>query len=340
MKTKLAFVSQPRAAVVSAQFEVSVAVQDVSGSKVTLGSDAVTLSLGADPGAGTLLGSLTVGSVNGLATFRDLRIEQPGSGYTLIASASGLAEATSTSFAISRSIPLSFASVSASSGHSCGVTAANDAYCWGVNSWGHLGDGTTATRSTPTLVTGGLSFASVSVGGGHSCGVTVQGAAYCWGENVQGQLGDGTRDTTNRRSLPTAVLGGLSFASVSAGRSHTCGVTATGDAYCWGQNPSLGDGSTTSSPTPVLVAGGLSFASVSVGVLHICGVTVGGLGYCWGVNGAGQLGDRNHRWPIDSCARGGWPEIRFCESGQCPHLRGHCRGPRLLLGRERVRSAR
>ncbi len=67
---------------------------------------------------------------------------------------------------------------------------------------GRLGDGTTTTKMTPVLVSGGLSFASVSAGETHTCGVTTGGDAYCWGDNFEGLLGDGT--TTNS-SVPVRV---------------------------------------------------------------------------------------------------------------------------------------
>ena len=92
-----------------------------------------------------------------------------------------------------------------------------------------------------------------------------------------------------------AVLGGLTFATVSAGVSHTCGVTTAGAAYCWGSNATgqLGDGTTTRHMSPVAVAGGLTFAVVSAGDggPHTCGVTMDGAAYCWGDNGFAQLGD-------------------------------------------------
>jgi alpha-tubulin suppressor-like RCC1 family protein len=92
------------------------------------------------------------------------------------------------------------------------------------------------------------------------------------------------------------VAGGLSFAAVSVGHQHTCGVTAAGAAYCWGSNDgvssgALGDGTTVDRWTPTLVTGGLSFVAVSAGVYHTCGVTAAGVIYCWGFNGFGQLGD-------------------------------------------------
>jgi Big-like domain-containing protein/regulator of chromosome condensation (RCC1) repeat-containing protein/Regulator of Chromosome Condensation (RCC1) repeat protein len=155
---------------------------------------------------------------------------------------------------------LSFAAVSAGGLYTCGLTGAGVAYCWGINEEGQLGDGTTVDRASPRLVAGGLTFAAVSAGVQHTCGVTAARATYCWGANGgqnSGMIGDGT--TTERRT-PTPVTGGVSFAAVSAGFYHTCGLTAMGVAYCWGWNRfgNLGDGPAPDSlvsSAPVKVAG-------------------------------------------------------------------------------------
>jgi len=89
--------------------------------------------------------------------------------------------------------------------HSCAVNAAGQAYCWGFNGSGQLGDGTTTDRLIPTPVAGGLAFAALSAGGAHTCGLTTSGVAYCWGDNYTGQLGDGT--TTNQL-VPKAITVG------------------------------------------------------------------------------------------------------------------------------------
>jgi alpha-tubulin suppressor-like RCC1 family protein len=156
---------------------------------------------------------------------------------------------------------LTFVSLTAGFQHTCGVTTSGGAYCWGDNYYGELGDGsrdsaTLYKRLTPVAVVGGLTFASLTAGGSYTCGPTSGGAVYCWGSNESGQLGDGSSDFMNFRLTPAAVAGGLTFASLTAGTSHICGVTSGGVAYRWGDNSDgeLGDGSTTQRPTPVAVA--------------------------------------------------------------------------------------
>src|SRR5437867_3306484 len=296
--TKLAFTGQPTnvAAAQPITPAVQVAVQDAVGNRVPGATDAVTVALGSNPSGGTLAGTVTVNAAQGIATFADLRIDRPGSGYTLLASAAGLSGATSTPFAVT----LTFAAVTASGLHTCGLTIVTGAaYCWGANGSGQLGDGTMMNRSRPVLVQAppGVSFAAVTGGAAHTCGLTtgLSAAAYCWGGNGSGQLGDGTMTS---RSSPVLVQapGGVSFAAVGAGGAHTCGVTAAGTAYCWGGNGvgELGGGTnTTSRLTPVLVQApaGVSFAAVTAGAVHTCGVTAAGTAFCWGRNVEGQLGD-------------------------------------------------
>ena len=87
------------------------------------------------------------------------------------------------------------ASISAGMGNSCAVTTSGAATCWGNNSSGQLGDGTTTNRKTPVAVSGltnGVTSISNATGGGyHTCAITTTGPK-CWGANDQGQLGDGT----------------------------------------------------------------------------------------------------------------------------------------------------
>jgi len=183
-----------------------------------------------------------------------------------------------------------FVAIAAGYQHSCGVTQGAEAYCWGDNSSGQLGDGSNINRLLPVLVTGGLQFASITVGEFHSCGRTTANAAYCWGNNGWGQLGDGSgRSNTS----PVRVDGALLLRTVRAGLQHTCGVTTGDAAFCWGDNQysQLGDSTDTNRLAPVPVAGGHTFATVASGFFHSCAVSLDRTAHCWGYNGTGGLGD-------------------------------------------------
>jgi hypothetical protein len=175
----------------------------------------------------------------------------------------------------------------------CGVSPTGAASCW--------------TSHPPEPVPGGLTFIQVTATSGglfgliHACGLTGSGAAYCWGDNSRGQLGIGLSPgcgPTQTCANPMAVAGGLTFASLSAGDAHTCGILVSGEAYCWGDNGqaqlgAVGDDSCGApcSPVPVPVMGGLTFTQISAGSRHTCGVTTAGAGYCWGTNILGNLGN-------------------------------------------------
>ena len=182
--------------------------------------------------------------------------------------------------------------VSGGGSHSLGVTDTGIAYAWGAGLSGRLGDGTTADKSSPVTVIGGITdWSQVSGGFSHSLGVTDSGIAYAWGNNFRGFLGDGT---TTARLSPVTVVGEITnWSQVSAGNNRSLGVTDDGIAYGWGDNGAgrLGDGTTINRSSPVTVISGITnWTQVSSGDGSL-GVTDDGIAYAWGSNNYGELGD-------------------------------------------------
>jgi len=189
--------------------------------------------------------------------------------------------------------------IAAGRNHTCAVRANGTVACWGDNSSGQLGDGTTTTRLSPVAVitspnTPLTTVIAIAAGEAHTCALLAVGTVLCWGLNLNGQLGDGT---TTTRLAPVGVGVLTSVVAIAAGgalgSSHTCALRANGTVQCWGANGSgqLGDGTTTTRLSPVLVRGGLANAvSIAVGELHTCALVAIGVPFCWGFNGSGRLG--------------------------------------------------
>jgi Alpha-tubulin suppressor and related RCC1 domain-containing proteins len=188
-------------------------------------------------------------------------------------------------------VTLRVTQIAGGTNHTCAVTVSGGAKCWGYNSNGQLGDGTTTQRNTPVQVSGLTSgVTSISAGHSHTCAIR-NGSVRCWGNNDNGQLGDGT--TTQRTT--SVIVSGLNsggVTSIDAGYSHTCAIHA-GAAKCWGDNAAgqLGDGSRDDRNTPVSVSNlGSGVTSIATGHYHACAVH-NGAAKCWGNNGNGRLGD-------------------------------------------------
>ena len=188
---------------------------------------------------------------------------------------------------------LTFVAIAAGGRHTCALRADGAAYCWGDNRKGQLGAVAGAVSDVPVAVTGGLAFKMLAAGTTHTCGLTVVGAAFCWGNDSTGQVGRGIGSASV--GAPVAVLGGLTFQSLSADSVNTCAITTGGAAYCWGSDDygQLGNGTGRGGQanSPQAVAGSRSdFTVITVGRRHACAVAPSG-GYCWGSNILGALGN-------------------------------------------------
>lgn len=171
-----------------------------------------------------------------------------------------------------------------------------DAWAWGYNGSGQLGDGTKIDRTSPVAVRmpNGVSFLQVDAGATHVLALDASGRAWAWGENVSGQLGNGT---TEDALQPTEVEmpSGTTFTHVSAGFLYSLALDQDGKAWAWGRNVLgvLGDGTTTDRvvPTAVALPGDVTLTTIAAGSAGSFGLDANGDGWAWGDNIGGALGD-------------------------------------------------
>ncbi len=187
------------------------------------------------------------------------------------------------------------ATIGGGEAHTCALTSAGGAKCWGSNDHVQLGNNMAGGGSSlATFDVLGLppDVKSIDAGSAHNCVVTAAGAALCWGDGSRGQIGDGT---VGAQPVPSVVVGlGTGLRAVSAGDLHSCALLVGGAVKCWGANDrgQLGDGTTTDSRTPVDVAGLSSgVRAISAGNGYTCAITAARGVVCWGANRVGQLGD-------------------------------------------------
>lgn len=211
--------------------------------------------------------------------------------------------------------------IAAGASHSCAIKGANrDLYCWGDNSNGQLGDGTTNLSSNPVQVAG--SWLDMAIGGvysdadtsagGHTCAIKLadpsdtQGSLWCWGKNDLGQLGTSNTTEYHAPRQITAVDPGTRvldpdfdtrWRHVAAGNNHTCAVNRSAAdedvLYCWGDHSvgqlGVGTEGDATRNLPTLVDPANTWQDVDLGQQFSCGVTTAGILRCWGDNGEGQI---------------------------------------------------
>jgi alpha-tubulin suppressor-like RCC1 family protein len=173
--------------------------------------------------------------------------------------------------------------------HSCVVHRTGGVSCWGLNSFGQLGDATENRSSTPVDVIGVTDAVAVACGTSFTCALLRGGTVSCWGANYAGQLGDGTKINRPTAASVTQLSGVVALA---AAESHACAVLDGGKVQCWGRNTDgqLGNGTTVESLVPTPIASLTGIAQVVAASHFTCARLVSGQVSCWGSNADGQLG--------------------------------------------------
>ncbi len=181
--------------------------------------------------------------------------------------------------------------------HSCALLATGAVSCWGGNTDGQLGDGTTTPRATPVPVTGLFDAVEIEASSVGTCARLSTGGVRCWGDNSLGQVGDGTNTD---RLVPTDVTGLSSIVEIASDAStraedglHVCARTSGGAVWCWGAggNGQLGDSASANRATPAQVTDVPNAVSLGLGGTFSCAMLSDGRTQCWGSNGFGELGD-------------------------------------------------
>jgi len=184
---------------------------------------------------------------------------------------------------------------SVSCGNSFTTAIKTDGTLWacGTGTNGQLGDGTTASKSSPVQTAiYATNWSKTKCGYLTTSSIKSDGTLWAWGNNENGQLGDNT--ITHRSSPVQTVAFGTNWSSVASGRIHTAAIKTDGTLWTWGFNSSgqLGDNTITNKSSPVQVIGfATNWSSVACGTFFTAAVKADGTLWTWGQNTSGQLGD-------------------------------------------------
>jgi alpha-tubulin suppressor-like RCC1 family protein len=197
--------------------------------------------------------------------------------------------------------------------HTCAIAANGGLWCWGPNSYGILGDGTTLQRSVPVQVGSDTNWAQVHAGSSSTCGLRDDQTLWCWGHNGFGEMGDGT--TSTGRLSPGQVGSDANWAQASNAGVYNCSLRDDQTLWCWGRNDvgQLGDGTTTDRHLPAQLGTDADWTSVSSGYMNtVCAIRADQTLWCWDENSRGKVGDgtvETRHAPVQVGSGADWAQV-------------------------------
>jgi alpha-tubulin suppressor-like RCC1 family protein len=181
--------------------------------------------------------------------------------------------------------------------HTCRIKA-GAIKCWGQNTVGQLGSGSTSGMSPPVDVTGITNAVEIAAGYDFTCARLATGGVKCWGDADSGKLGNNVG--VGHSATPVDVVNLTDAIAIAAGEYHACALRSDHHIVCWGDNSwRIGDGKDASQepyvgvptePVPAITDG----VAIGAGWGQTCVLRSTGSAKCWGsYNAWGQIGAGN-----------------------------------------------
>lgn len=189
----------------------------------------------------------------------------------------------------------------------CGIASDDNAYCWGDNSGGQLGDGTSSMDHYSTAVAvnrsgtlAGKTIKQIATTELSACAIASDNKVYCWGFNDTGSSAFAFENSSPVALDMSGALAGKTAKKIVAGGESSggsyCIIASDDNVYCWGNNNNgqfaTGDQSQANSPVAAILAG-KTIKDLSLGANHMCVIASDDKIYCAGGSADGQLGRLN-----------------------------------------------